>query len=447
MSTPIERWKTWEGRVVDGKFPLRQWLGGSDHSAVFLTERAGSEPLKAAIKLFPVEVLNQQSLNEESLLSRWAATAKLSHPHLLRLFESGRGQIDNTLLLYAVMEYAEENLSEILPLRALTAEEASGMLLPTAEALAFLHESGFLHGRIKPSNIMAVNDQLKISADSLRKDGEHGGKRAFGVYEAPEVAIAGLSPAADIWSLGATLVAVLTQKEPNLESVERGPGVVPATIAQPLRDIARRCLQVDPRQRCSVGDILSRLRPGALQDRPAGAASVEKPAAEARPKRWMIVPIVVAALFLVALLGVKFMGHRPPVPVAGAHPAAAPAEIPATQSPAPFSETKKPAQKGVVRGNVLRQVLPDISQSAQKTITGRVKVSVRVEVDASGNVSVAKLISAGPSPYFATRALAAARRWQFNPPQVDGATAASEWILRFQFARSSIQVFPTEVKP
>ena len=41
MSKP-ETWKSWEGRTVDGKFPLRQYLGGSDHSAVFLTELSGA---------------------------------------------------------------------------------------------------------------------------------------------------------------------------------------------------------------------------------------------------------------------------------------------------------------------------------------------------------------------------------------------------------------------
>ena len=54
MSKP-ETWKSWEGRVVDGEFPLRQWLGGSDHSAVFLTESANVPSKKTAIKLIPVE--------------------------------------------------------------------------------------------------------------------------------------------------------------------------------------------------------------------------------------------------------------------------------------------------------------------------------------------------------------------------------------------------------
>ncbi len=113
MSTPIELWKNWEGRVVDGKFTLRRWLGGSDHSAVFLTERGGRQAQKAAIKL-----ISAGNPDADAQLSGWGDAAKLSHPHLIRLFESGRGQIDDTRLLYVVMEYAEENLAEILPAAA-----------------------------------------------------------------------------------------------------------------------------------------------------------------------------------------------------------------------------------------------------------------------------------------------------------------------------------------
>ena len=257
MSTLSELWKNWEGRVADGKFPLRQWLGGSDHGAVFLTDRTGAEPQKAAIKLIPADS------REAAQLSRWADAAKLSHPHLIRIFEYGRCQIGDTRLLYVVTEYAEENLAEILPLRPLTPDEASAMLGPTAEALAYLHKSGFVHGHIKPSNIMAVGDQLKISADRLSRPGERGDTRAPSVYDAPEAATAGLSPAADIWSLGATLVAVLTQNEPSLKNLAREPVVVPETTSQAIREIARRCLQVDPQQRYTASDILSRLRPQA----------------------------------------------------------------------------------------------------------------------------------------------------------------------------------------
>jgi TonB family protein len=454
MSTPTELWKKWEGQVVDEKFQLRQWLGGSDHSAVFLTERAGTASQKAAIKLIPAENPDQEKLGQETLeddaqLSRWAAAAKLSHPHLIRLFEHGRWQIDGTRLLYVVMEYAEENLAEILPLRPLSGAEASEMLRPAAEALASLHQSGFAHGRIKPSNIMAVDNQLKISIDGLRKTGKHDDTRVPSAYDAPELATSGLSSAADIWSLGATLVAVLTQNEPKLKSGERGLASVPETIPQPLRGIVRQCLQVDPQQRCTVDDILSQLQPPAPQTRASvSAKSVAVRPSQQRPTRWIVVPIVVAALFLLAWTGSRFLRHQPPVPAAGTHPESqAPADVPATRSPAPFAEKKRPAQKRTARGSVLQQALPDVSRSAQNTITGRVKVSVQISVDAAGNVSQAKLVSPGPSQYFANRALAAARRWKFNPPQVDGQATASEWILRFQFGRASTQVFPAETRP
>jgi len=452
MSTPSERWKNWEGRVANGKFPLRQWLGGSDHSAVFLTERTGGGPQKAAIKLVPADS------REAEQFSRWAEAAKLSHPHLIRLFEFGRCQIDETRMLYVVMEYAEENLAEILPLRPLTPDEASAMLGPTAEALAYLHKSGFAHGRIKPSNIMAVHDQLKISADRLGKVGERGDARAPGVvapsvYDAPEAVSAGLSPAADIWSLGATLVAVLTQNEPGLKNLAREPVVVPETISQAIREIARRCLQIDPQQRCTASDILARLQPQAAQTRavpvpaPVRARVIETSPSPSHSKRWIFVPIVAAALVLAVWAGSKFMFHPPSVPAGEVEPAKAPAETPPSQSSAPFAANAKPAQTDTARGSVLRQVMPEVSRSAQNTIQGRLKVVVDVSVDASGNVSEAKFASRGPSTYFANRALAAARGWKFNPPQVAGQAAPSEWALRFQFRRTSIEAFPAEKHP
>src|ERR1700691_5397759 len=103
MSIAPRDWKQWEGRVVDEKFPLRQWLGGSERSAVFLTERDDGRQ-KAAIKLIPA-----QDLDEEAKLSRWADAAKFSNPHVIRLFESGKCELDGTKFLYVVMEYADES--------------------------------------------------------------------------------------------------------------------------------------------------------------------------------------------------------------------------------------------------------------------------------------------------------------------------------------------------
>jgi TonB family protein len=450
MSSPTESWKNWEGRVADNKFPLRRWLGGSDHSVVFLTEQTATGSPKSAIKL-----ILAKNLDESAQLASWAAAAKLSHPHLLRLFDCGSCMIDDTPLLYVVMEFAEENLAEILPLRALAPAEAAEMLHPTAEALDSLHRSGLAHGRIRPSNIMAVDNQLKISADGIGKSGTRNVGRAPSAYDAPEVATTGVSPAADMWSLGATLLAVLTQNEPTLTNGNRAPVVVPETIPQPFRDLARRCLQTDPQNRCTAAEILGRPPiPNRKAEVAITARAVEAPSQRELPqeepsKKKFVIPILIVALLLVVWLGSKFMSHQSTVPTAETPTASAPppAAVPATQPPAPISESKQPAPKGLVRGSVSHQVSPEISRSAQSTINGHVKVSVQVSVDTSGNVSQAKFVSAGPSKYFAERALAAARGWKFTPPQVDGHAAASEWTIRFEFGRGATQVFPAEIKP
>ena len=60
-------WKQWEGQVIDGKFPLVRYLGGSEYSAVFLTELHHSEgSQKAAIKLVPAS-----GAHDDVQLSRW----------------------------------------------------------------------------------------------------------------------------------------------------------------------------------------------------------------------------------------------------------------------------------------------------------------------------------------------------------------------------------------
>src|ERR1700682_5595656 len=104
-------WKQWEGQVVNADFKLLRYLGGSEHSALFLTEvREGERFLKAAIKLIPAG-----GENDELQLSRWRQAAAVFHPHLISLLDGGRCEIGGVPLLYVVMECAEENLAEVLP--------------------------------------------------------------------------------------------------------------------------------------------------------------------------------------------------------------------------------------------------------------------------------------------------------------------------------------------
>ncbi len=249
-----EAWKTWEGQAVDG-FPLRQYLGGSDHSAVYLTQLNSSGEQKAAIKFIPAESAYAQ-------LAKWRVAGELTHPHLLQLIRVGRCELANTNFLYVVMEYAEENLAEILPQRSLQPDEARQVLESAVDALTYLHAQGLAHTRIKPGNILAAGDQLKLSSDTLSEIGSSPVVvPQTGIYAAPEFATTPVSAAADLWSLGVTLVAALTQRTPVFRGQTDVELPLRETIPAPYLEIAQRSLQVDPARRATLKEIAALLNP------------------------------------------------------------------------------------------------------------------------------------------------------------------------------------------
>ncbi len=542
-----EALKKWEGQVVEGIFPLRQYLGGSDHSAVFLTECGNGDPQKAVIKLFPFDLATA-----DMQLSSWEFAGQLSHPNLLRLFRSGRCRIDGNDLLYLVMEYAEEDLSQILPQRALTPEETRDMLGPVLDALEYLHGRGFVHGDLKPANILATGDHLKLSSDRSSRIGESlSVSRKAGAYDPPEAISGMLTPAADVWSLGATLVEVLTQHLPEWQPAPNRELLVPVNLPAPFLEIARACLRLEPHRRISVAEIAARMNPRAvaaasasvpgsrpsvspvapagqvsplppqpmasLPVPPRGAARMQNNPHRPPPYRGsgsrsrFLVPLVVGALLFAAILTVpRLLPHRPdaksaatvvpdkpaetairkPAESAGSSkakpehesavsqtaksvapavpqavqrnaPAAAPDSLKTTSekeqpsraassaATAASEETPKPGVRGIAsaKGEVLDQVLPDVSQKARATIHGKVRVSVKVHVDPSGGVSQAEFDSPGPSQFFADLALQASRKWAFTPPEVNGKSVASEWQLRFEFTQKDTKVIPRQTAP
>jgi len=445
MNTAATRHDTdWIGQVVDGKFTLIQWLGNSGHGDVFLTELPGDSPQKAAIKLFP-----SNAPSAESQMAGWSAAKRLSHPHLMRLIHVGQCQIRGTKLFYAVMEFAEENLSQILPERPLTPTETREMLEPLIGALAYVHQEGMVHGHLKPSNIMVVKDQLKLSCDGVQAAGSRvKPPPILTVYDAPERTKQGLTPAADIWSLGVTLVETLNQAPPAWDKSKNRDPLVPSSVPSPFADIARDCLHTDPALRCTLKDIQARLRPASS----VAAASKVKPmpkmmpapVAKADSTRLRIAAILAAALILI--VGIVFLATR-------SRPSgSSPAE---TQQASPTAKTsgaapplpKSSAAVGTFKGAVVSRVLPDVSPSASNTIHGTVKVRVKAAVDSNGSVSDASLESTGPSRYFSNLALQAAQQWKFKPPQVNGKPVASTWILQFEFRQTGPSVTPSESSP
>jgi len=467
-----ESWKHWEGQVVDGKFQLRQYLGGSDHSAVFLTEYGEGGSQKAAIKFIPAD-----PDSAEVQISRWRQAAKLSHPHLLRIFQVGRCQIGDTNLLYAVTECGQEDLSQILPRRPLTQAETRDMLAPVLDVLGYIHAAGFVHGRIKPANIMAVDEQLKISSDGLCRAGRStAGQSKPGVYDAPESSSGLASPAGDVWSLGMTLVESLTQRLPVWERIRDEDASLPDSLPAPFLDLARHCLRRDPSRRWTVAEIARWLNPATAlpqaQEEPRQAAAAPPGSTKTFARPGYLLPAAVLALLLIAMLaGPKlFTRHMEAQPTPASAPAHAktqpksetpppetatqpkqPSPLPVKAPPAaaaqPVQPTKAGSSSGAANGEVLEQVLPEISEKARGSIVGTVRVGVRVQVDPAGHVTGTTLDSPGPSKFFAAKALEAGPQWKFIPPTVGGRSVSSEWILRFYFSNADTKVHPTQVSP
>jgi len=300
----IETWKRWEGQLINGQFLLGEYLGGSGLSAVFVTEIGGAQRNKAAIKLVPADLENA-----ESRLARWRRLAKLSHPHLLRVFGMGRCELGNTEFVYLVMEYAEENLSQILPQRALTQAEAQELLHSVIDVLIYLHKQGLVHGHIKPANIMAVKEQLKISCDGVVAAGERGAPAQTTVYDAPEISMGSVSPASDVWSLGVTMVEALSQRAP----VGREKLFLPNTVPPHFADIARHCLVRDPQSRWTLQVIAAQLQsPRETRGVTTAEDFVAGDTQTSKSSRRYVLPVIAVVVLLVGMLaGPRLLRKQP----------------------------------------------------------------------------------------------------------------------------------------
>ena len=470
--TKADPWKQFEGEVIDGKLVLGEYLGGDDRQGVFLSKLDAAGTRKVAVKL-----LRDDPHVSKRRLQQWKFAEKLSHPHLIRIFSSGWTELRDQNMLYAVMEFADENLSQVIPHRALSADEAHELLQPAIKALAYLHREGFVHGHLKPSNFLAVDGTLRLSSDHLGRTGDQDPGKPD-AYAPPEIDLEGFSPPGDAWSLGMTLAEAMTQRRPVWEGTAPEEPTLPDTIPQPLLDIARNCLRRNPRSRWKMADIEKYVRQASPEtkiekhDAPPGA-----------PKRLIFVlSAILTVILAVVLFGPRIFNRaesaavnippaeptptastpgtpkqQPPPPQQKADPPPAqtvlvetkaappqPAPVipaadksgtPLAKAAAPVTPPPQPVTPPAVAENKpkppepaattpaasdgsIQKVMPEVNAKARGSIHGRVRVTIRVRVDATGTVLSAEVQSEGPSKYFADAALQASRRWKF--PSGDG---------------------------
>ena len=239
-------WTEYEGTTIGSGFPLTKLLQSKGRSALFSTlDETG------ALKMLR---LIESHFDEEEILARWKGVAALNHPNLLRIEDYGKFALDETTLVYAVMEPADADLGEVLVNQRLTLPESRQIAESVASALEVLHLHGFVHEHVEPGNIVAVGEVVKLRSDCIR--------------EAPEGAEGQMLKQRDIQDLCTVVLMALTQQR-TLDAA----GPLPA----PFDRIIPRGLQGE----LQPSEIFAAFQPRPA--RPATAARIPDPAVAASP--------------------------------------------------------------------------------------------------------------------------------------------------------------------
>ena len=187
----MEIWTEYEGRTIDGAFPLTRLLRPEGSSAFFTTSNEAGLPRL-------IRLIESRS-DEDDILSRWRGVAALDHPNILKLEEYGQVVIDETSLVYAVMEPVDANLGEIVGDRRLTLPETRQIAASLSSVLEALHAHGFIHQHVQPVNVVAVGEVVKLQCDCI--------------CEAPEGERGRQLKQRDVHDLAVVLLQALTQEQ------------------------------------------------------------------------------------------------------------------------------------------------------------------------------------------------------------------------------------------
>jgi serine/threonine-protein kinase len=301
--------------VLAGRYTIERELGRGGMAIVYLAHDLRHDRT-VAIKLLQPEITS--SLTAERFLREIRITARLQHPNVLGLFDSGA----EAGFCYYVMPYVEgETLRERLERQGpLPIAEAIGVAADLCEALAYAHSRGVIHRDIKPENVLFSAGQAMLADFGLARAISEG-QRSITVagmslgtppYMSPEQAqgLEQIDHRSDIYALGCVLFETIAGRPPFAgPSIGR---VIQQHLQSPppsLRDLRpdtpagldgaiQRALAKDPAARFQSADEML----GAIR----GATGPAGPAAPAGPpgqdRRLVLVLGGIAAVAVVALL-------------------------------------------------------------------------------------------------------------------------------------------------
>src|SRR5687767_2284583 len=206
---------------LSDRYSIERELGQGGMATVFLATDVRHER-EVAIKVLHPEL--SASIGGERFEREIKLAARLQHPHILGLYDSG--ETDN--LLYYVMPFVKgESLRDRLDREGqLPIDDAVQIALEVADALGHAHAQGVVHRDIKPENILLSGGHALVADFGIaRAATEAGGHKltqtgmAVGtpVYMAPEQSVGDpVGPTTDLYSLGCVLYEMLVGEPPFL---------------------------------------------------------------------------------------------------------------------------------------------------------------------------------------------------------------------------------------
>lgn len=265
--------------ALGGRYHVERELGVGGMATVYLA-RDVKHDRHVAIKVLRPDL--SHSLGPERFLREIHIVAKLQHPHILGLIDSGEAEG----MLYYVMPYVQgESLRTRLARDGeLPVSDAVWILREVADALAHAHAHQIIHRDIKPENVMFASRHAQVAdfgiARAVTEAATAGPITATGIvvgspaYMAPEQAASdpSMDHRADIYAFGVLAYEVLTGVPPftapsavQLVSAHMTRAPEPLTRHRPglpesLEEIVLRCLAKRPADRFQKAEeIVSRL--------------------------------------------------------------------------------------------------------------------------------------------------------------------------------------------
>jgi serine/threonine-protein kinase len=206
--------------AIDDRYRVVREIGVGGMASVYLAHDRRHER-DVAIKVLHPELA--AALGAERFLAEIKTTAKLQHPHILPLLDSGEA---DGLLFYVMPYVAGESLRTRLERETqLSVDDAVRIAREVASALESAHKHGIIHRDIKPENILLHEEQalvadfgiaLAVSAAGGARMTQTGLSLGTPAYMAPEQAMGErvIDGRADIYALGAVLYEMLVGEAP-----------------------------------------------------------------------------------------------------------------------------------------------------------------------------------------------------------------------------------------